>query len=193
MDAAPKYMMGKRPEYPGVSIADNWQDWGYREEQHHCVLIAFFESWGVLNRLPALDDYKKLAKVLFEHYAAAQFPPDARSNAFVFWLSGPNRRRLYSDCASREVFDQRYLAQFGPAFQVGTWLKDYHRDPEKAVATLQREMQQRDQQDRENQRKVGRPKRETVDNENGDVNGLRPDGNSVEAALRRLRDAPEIM
>jgi hypothetical protein len=48
-------------------------------------------------------------------------------------------------------------------------------------------MQRRNQEDRDNQRPVGRPRREIVNNTKNDVDNIRPRGNSVKAALRRLR------
>jgi hypothetical protein len=61
-----------------------------------------------------------------------------------------------------------------------------------APAPPAEEMQRRDRRDQANQRPAHRPKLETLNNTKNDVKGF-PMGNSVEAALRRLRkDRPEL-
>jgi hypothetical protein len=230
MNGTPRGWIAKRPEHLGIQqLAYHWTDWGYTEAQHHCILVCFFETWNAIIKRAEHSDYSSLAKVLDDHYRQAVFPSDAKANAFVYWLSGPNLRRMYSDCASREEFNRRYLYRFGPLFDVIAWLKEFRHDPEQAITALRQEMQQRDQRDQANQRQDGAPvgnrnaakTRETtddntgpsvngcsrpcdqrdqanpsrqgqrtdlVDTRGGDINEVkRPDGNSVDAALRRLR------
>jgi hypothetical protein len=127
-----------RPAQLDVSeIARHWIDWGWSENQHHCILVAFFESWMRTSRIEE-GHYRCLAIVLDEHYRQAVFPADAKQNPFVYWLAGPSRGKKFSYIASREEFDERYLAQFGPLFDVVEWLKAFRTDPDRAVESLQK-------------------------------------------------------
>jgi hypothetical protein len=69
-------------------LADHWREWGYRDDQHHCVLVAFFESWKALKENIGRGQYYCLAKVFDEHYRQAVFPAEG---GFVYWLSGERR------------------------------------------------------------------------------------------------------
>ena len=62
---------------------------------------------------------------------------DAKEAPYVYWLAGPNRTPQYSYVDSRDEFNRRYLAQFGPLFDVAEWLNEYRRDPTKAVARME--------------------------------------------------------
>jgi hypothetical protein len=136
-----------------------------------------------------------LAKVLTEHYRQAVFPPDAKSNPYVYWLAGPNLHPEHSYVFSHAEFNQRYLSEFGPLFDVAVWIKQYRDNPDKAVKDIEeraRKMRERDQQDRDNQDQSQQGRRsDLVDDTSGNINEVerRPTGTSVEAALRRLRKA----
>jgi hypothetical protein len=202
MKITPTYFNApKRPYDLGYrEIAEHWRDWGYGEDQHHCVLVAFFESW-VPNSRHLFTDYPYLAKVLFEHYPGAAFPPDAKNNPFVFWLYGARRTPRHSHIASREEFDERYLKQFGPVFDVGIWLQQYRKDPEDAARRLMRlraeEAKRVEEKDKKNKSRQGertdlKPINFLYEEKIG-IQEVAPTGTSSEAAHRRLRkDRPDL-
>lgn len=132
MDITPPFKT--RWQYPGLyELADHWRDWGYRDDQHHCVLVAFFEAWNAGKEDVGNKRYHCLAKILEDHYREAAFPSDG---VFVYWLSGERRVPRHSYIHSREQFNERYLAQFGPLFDVAKWLNEYRADAGKAVQSL---------------------------------------------------------
>ncbi len=172
-------------------IADRWADWGWREDQHHCVLIAFFESWNGVSK--SLQDYHALAKVLEDHYRQAVFPCDAKTNPFVYWLAGPNRHKEVSYVASREEFDERYLVRFGPLFDAVEWLKAYRADPRAAVAAISGQQLAGDPNVKPLADGVGWPQgsKNNVVQDHINTNKLSP--RSAERIVRRLkRDHPAI-
>jgi hypothetical protein len=189
--------LATRPHVLDISdLSENWAAWGYKEKQHHLILVAFFESWKTVQK-PNSDHYRHLAKVLNDHYRQAMFPSNAKEEPYVYWLAGPNRNPCHSFCDSHQYFNKRYLTQFGPLFDVASWLNKYRCDPDKAICELDMvraaRYQDVDKKDRANQRPGGRPKDQTVNTENDDVNSLRPVGNSAATALRRLRkDRPDL-
>jgi len=130
--------LATRPQQLHISeLADNWAAWGYHEEQHHLILVAFFESWRTVRRITSAE-YGRLAKVLNEHYRQAVFPPDAKDNPYIYWLAGPRRLPQHSFIDSHEAFNQRYLNQFGPLFDVADWLNEFRHDSKRAIDKLQR-------------------------------------------------------
>jgi hypothetical protein len=54
MDITPPLAI--RPQVLGVAeLSENWAAWGYQKNHHHLILVAFFESWGIVRRPSSAD------------------------------------------------------------------------------------------------------------------------------------------
>lgn len=150
--------------------------------------VAFLAAWRAAQMFafqPVMDALSKLRERTWD----PEQPFLLTDSVHFSWKTAPIRKY-----ASFEDFYQRELE---PTWGKWTDLQQTWRDVVTGRLSYQEGVdlvrqraeaaRRADELDLANQRPVGRPKRETVDDQKNDVNGYRPDGNSAEAALRRLR------